>query len=660
MLPTVTILAMLLGTLAVLATPGRVAAQTHLIAELSGAEEVPGPGDPDGFAFVSLQLDPDAGEVCGHGEVGDIAEATASHIHEGAAGIAGPPVVTLPTPADGFFEGCVAADGALLQTIIDDPAGYYVNIHTAEYPDGAVRGQLRVPPDYLVAELSGTREVPGPGDPDGVGFADVTVDVPAGQLCANILVEGIAAATAAHIHSGAVGVAGPVVVTLPTPDATGQAEGCVDGLDPVMLQAIVDGPTAYYVNVHNAEYPDGAVRGQLSNPELVREVFATLTGDAEVPGPGDPDGAGEAFLLLRPDLGQVCGFLQVTDIAAATAAHIHAGEAGVAGDVVVTLLTPNAEGISDGCVDGVDPALLDAIIASPESYYVNVHTADYPAGALRGQLSFEPPPPAPCAPGEPCEGELSPGTYTYRGFGTDLTFTTVTPWFFVPDEIPSFVLFDFESTGGLYAFPFVGDVFADPCDMDSASTIGDSPEEFLEWLADRSFLETTDPVPVTYGGASGYQLDLLSVSVPAECTEHPWALVIVLPIYGDFHFENGSTGRVVALDVAGETILFIAEHVDFGETEGEGGESGDPAAFLGRAQGVLDSMVWALGGGPVAPPASPSASPSSLPDTATDADPEGRTAGSPLGVVLGGLVVVGTIGWLLGARPRAAVRHRRP
>jgi hypothetical protein len=117
-----------------------------------------------------------------------------------------------------------------------------------------------------------------------------------------------------------------------------------------------------------------------------RPFATTMTGAAEVPGPGDPDGSGTASITLNHGQTEICFELTVLGIAPATAAHIHIGGAGVAGPVVVPLAPPTS-GTSSGCVTGVDPALVKAIIQSPQEYYVNVHNADFPAGALRGQLS---------------------------------------------------------------------------------------------------------------------------------------------------------------------------------------------------------------------------------------------------------------------------------
>jgi CHRD domain len=109
--------------------------------------------------------------------------------------------------------------------------------------------------------LTGAAEVPGPGDPDGTGTFSVTLNPGQNQVCYELSVANIAAPTAAHIHSGAVDKAGPVVLTLKTPTLTETAKDC-GALDHEKVKAIMKNPEDYYVNVHNAEFPDGAVRGQ--------------------------------------------------------------------------------------------------------------------------------------------------------------------------------------------------------------------------------------------------------------------------------------------------------------------------------------------------------------------------------------------------------------
>ncbi|HWI84877.1 MAG TPA: CHRD domain-containing protein [Sphingomonas sp.] len=113
--------------------------------------------------------------------------------------------------------------------------------------------------------------------------------------------------------------------------------------------------------------------------------FSTaLTGAAEVPGPGADKGTGSAELTLDPDKGRICYMLMASGTDTPTMAHIHKGAPGVAGGVVAPFTAP-ATGMSEGCV-AVGADALAAILASPGDYYVNIHSAAFPKGALRGQL----------------------------------------------------------------------------------------------------------------------------------------------------------------------------------------------------------------------------------------------------------------------------------
>jgi hypothetical protein len=112
------------------------------------------------------------------------------------------------------------------------------------------------------------------------------------------------------------------------------------------------------------------------------KIQTPLTAAAEVPGPGK--GSGTATLTFDSDKGQVCYMLMSSGTDTPTMAHIHKGAAGVAGGVVVALAPP-ATGMSEGCAPLAADVLAD-MVAHPANYYVNVHTAAFPAGAMRGQL----------------------------------------------------------------------------------------------------------------------------------------------------------------------------------------------------------------------------------------------------------------------------------
>ncbi len=112
-------------------------------------------------------------------------------------------------------------------------------------------------------------------------------------------------------------------------------------------------------------------------------LYAALTGAAEVPETGDPDGSGTANVVLNPGDNTVCFEITVENIEEPGAAHIHSGPAGTAGPPVVDFDIGN-QGLS-GCVDA-DASTIEAIQTMPADYYVNVHNAEYGGGAVRGQL----------------------------------------------------------------------------------------------------------------------------------------------------------------------------------------------------------------------------------------------------------------------------------
>lgn len=114
----------------------------------------------------------------------------------------------------------------------------------------------------ISTSLTSAAEVPGPGDEDGTGRAELTLDPAQGRLCFTLTVSGVSPATAAQIHRAVAGQAGPVVVKLTAP-SSGTAKDCVS-VDRELIKSILRNPSHYYLNVINAEFPAGAVRGQLS------------------------------------------------------------------------------------------------------------------------------------------------------------------------------------------------------------------------------------------------------------------------------------------------------------------------------------------------------------------------------------------------------------
>ncbi len=122
---------------------------------------------------------------------------------------------------------------------------------------------------HFAAGLLGSNEV-GAADPEGTGSATVSVDTGTNQICWDIKVTGIGAVAADHIHKGAAGVNGPVVVSF-----NGALAGCATA-DPALAADIAANPAGYYVNVHTAEFTGGAIRGQLAQPGTGPNEFFTL------------------------------------------------------------------------------------------------------------------------------------------------------------------------------------------------------------------------------------------------------------------------------------------------------------------------------------------------------------------------------------------------
>ena len=124
-----------------------------------------------------------------------------------------------------------------------------------------------------------------------------------------------------------------------------------------------------------------------------RVFFAALFGRNELAGEplrrgaGDPDGRGSANVTI--DGTTICFGISVTNVSQPVAAHIHRGKRNQNGPIVVTLVAPSSgdPGASSGCVQpDADPNVAQAIRRHPKRYYVNVHTGDFPGGAVRGQL----------------------------------------------------------------------------------------------------------------------------------------------------------------------------------------------------------------------------------------------------------------------------------
>lgn len=114
----------------------------------------------------------------------------------------------------------------------------------------------------LSTDLVGSEERPGPGDPDGTGFIELTLNQGKGEICFELTLSGVDTATAGHIHKAPAGEPGDVFVTLFGSEGPGAK--CVTATK-AQIKEIRRNPEMFYVNVHTATFPNGAVRGQLGD-----------------------------------------------------------------------------------------------------------------------------------------------------------------------------------------------------------------------------------------------------------------------------------------------------------------------------------------------------------------------------------------------------------
>jgi hypothetical protein len=129
---------------------------TTFILNMTGNQEVPGPGDPDGSATGTITFHETNGLIEWNITYADIAAPTGMHIHPGAAGQAGGVFVGLGVATSGgagTLIGSVTTSVANVATILADPTAFYVNIHNGDFGAGAVRGQLGVVPEPASAGL---------------------------------------------------------------------------------------------------------------------------------------------------------------------------------------------------------------------------------------------------------------------------------------------------------------------------------------------------------------------------------------------------------------------------------------------------------------------------------------------------------------------------
>jgi len=377
------------------------AGATTLNAVLSGAQQVP-PVTTASSGSANFTVAADGGSIdFTLNASGFTSPISAAHIHRGDLGENGSVLFTLVETDFTAGTGSGAASGTLtapdagvalsmaeaVSLIL--AGGTYVNVHTQANAAGEIRGQLGA--QQINAVLSGDQETAAVVTPASGSFS---LSIPADQSSAefSLTVSGFTVPiTAAHIHNGALGTNGPVLITLTEGDFTGTLSGTISDVDPGVtlslgdvFNLILSGDA--YVNVHTAQNAAGEIRGQLGPQTLT----VSLSGDQEVP-PVVTPATGSATLNLNARQDAIDFTLSITgNTTAVSASHIHVGAAGENGGVMVTLVEQDFTTTSGTVTAPDNPAartfaeVVNLVLSG--GAYINVHTTANAAGEIRGQL----------------------------------------------------------------------------------------------------------------------------------------------------------------------------------------------------------------------------------------------------------------------------------
>ncbi len=303
--------------------------------------------------------------------------ATAAHIHLGATGANGPIFVNLTESAPGSGSWAVPPGTTLTQAQADafTVGGLYFNAHTAENPGGEIRGQIGR--EVSSAQMSGAQEVPS-NTSTASGNGLFSFDPLTKKFSARLTLSGMTA-TAAHIHPGTVGNNGAPLFDL---TQTAPNSGIwVSGADTVLTEAQVAllNSGGLYFNAHSPAFPGGEIRGQIGRNVRVVPMSASQ----EVPANAST-ATGKGTVIVDPVTRAVSGSFAVTGMTA-TAGHIHLGAAGANGAVIIpmTMTSANTFTVPAGVVFTADQFKA----FKQGGLYFNAHSAAFPGGEIRGQIS---------------------------------------------------------------------------------------------------------------------------------------------------------------------------------------------------------------------------------------------------------------------------------
>lgn len=309
---------------------------------------------------------------------------TGAHFHQAAAGENGDVVENLTDFVNGNTIVATVDPAAYLSAL--QAGNIYLNIHTEANPGGEIRGQAMLDDVlYFDASLDGGQEVPAVMTAAS-GVAKINVSNTLDEISYNIVVDGLSGAiTGAHFHTGTLGNNGGVVMNL-TDDVMGNHIMGSQPLTDDLLDMLLSG--GIYLNIHTEANPSGEIRGQVY--KLAREGYSyELNGGQEVP-PVETNGTGVGMATIDRDQSNVHFMMVVSGLSAAIdAAHFHEGRPGTNGGVIFNLtpfLTSVGGAYGYWTENDMAPFNTHAAKFRMNNVYVNVHTATFPSGEIRGNV----------------------------------------------------------------------------------------------------------------------------------------------------------------------------------------------------------------------------------------------------------------------------------
>jgi hypothetical protein len=362
----------LLVSLVLAATAG--AQVSYFSASLDGSQVVTPTGSPGrGWGIVRLVEPANTVTVFLH-VTGMSGPGLSARMHLGGVGVNGGILINLVGgPGNWTGSGTLGPAGvAALQT-----AGAYLNVQTAAFPGGELRGQIVAPTTVrFTALLDGGQTVP-PSGSAATGEAVAFLYQPDDRLVYTVTTQGLAGVTGARIRMAPAGGTGPSIHTLM--GSAGQYSGVTGKLPAAELAALLaDG---LYLEVDTAAFPGGEIRGQLLR-SAGDDFGGVLTGAQAVPPVASP-GIGNACLQIQPN-GAVRYRVQMWHLTSQpTAAYVHVAPPGLNGGVVFPL-AGTVPLVFSGTSDVLTPAqLADCRLGN---WHVIVRTTGFPGGELRGQM----------------------------------------------------------------------------------------------------------------------------------------------------------------------------------------------------------------------------------------------------------------------------------